>query len=289
VAPIHVHLVDGTFELFRCFHGAPRAVDGDGREVGAVRGLLATLTALLAEPEVTHVAVAFDSVVPPAGRPPASASADELIASQVGLAADVVRALGVSLWPTGRYQADELIATAAARFDTDPAVGRVVICSNDNDFHQCVRGDRVVALDRIRGVVTNEEAVRRRYGVDPPTLPDLFALVGDRSDGLPGVPGWGVRSAAAVLARYGSLDAIPFDPGDWDVTVRGAGRLAAKLLERRDEALLCRDLARLRTDLPLRASVADLHWGGARRAALSSLCAVLRDGAVLDRISTWVD
>lgn len=287
--PVSVHLVDGTFELFRCFHGAPRAQNAIGREVGAAGGLLATLTALLAEPPVTHVAVAFDSVVPPAGRTGAGASADELIAPQVDLAAAAARSLGLAVWPSGRYRADELIASAAAHLADDPAVARVVICSTDHDFHQCVSDGRVVLLDRIRNVLTDEAAVRARYGVGPELLPDLFALVGDRSDGLPGVPGWGVRSAATLLSRYGSVDAIPLDPDEWDVAVHRARSLAAALAERRDEALLCRDLARLRTDLPLRPPVERLEWRGADRRAIDVLCAELADESVVERIRCWVE
>lgn len=282
-----VHLVDGTFELFRCFHGAPRAQDSDGREVGAVRGLLATIVSLLHQPGVSHVAVAFDSVVaPPPVRGPRQ-SDEQLIASQAGLAARAVRALGVPVWPTGRYQADELIATAAARFADEPDVRQVVICSNDKDFHQCVRGERVVTFDRVRKVVSDEAAVHAKYGVAPQQIPDLFALVGDRSDGLPGVPGWGATSAAALLQRYGSLSAIPRDEGEWDVTVRGAARLATALRQHWDEALLCRDLSELRVDLPLRQTTAQLEWGGAHRLALQQLCSELGDDSVLARIERW--
>ncbi len=284
-----VHLVDGTFELFRCFHGAPRALNSEGREVGAARGLLATLTSLLNEPGVSHVTVAFDSVVAPPTPPPGTRmGADQLIAAQAGMAAQVVRALGVPVWPTGRYQADELLATAAARFATEPGVRQVVICSTDNDFNQCVRGDKVVVLDRVRKVVTDEASVRERYGVAPQQIPDLFALVGDRSDGLPGVPGWGLKSAAAVLQAHGSLAAIPLDEREWQADVRGAPRLAAALREHRDEALLCRDLSELRTDLPLRHTAAALEWHGARREPMAALCALLDDDAVLSRISRWV-
>lgn len=281
---IRVHLVDGTFELFRCFHGAPRANDATGREVGAARGLLATIASLLRDPAVTHVAVAFDSVVAPApgGR---GSTPDALIAAQAPLAADAVRSLGVPVWPSGRYQADELLATAAARYADDPHVDQVVICSTDNDFNQCVRGDRVVVLDRVRSVVTDEAAVRGRYGVAPTQIPDLFALVGDRSDGIPGVPGWGTTSAATLLQRYERLDAIPPDERDWDVGVRGATRLAAALREHRAEALLCRDLSELRTDLPLRQGVADLAWRGIDRARLERLTTTLDDATVLERFS----
>lgn len=280
---MRVHLVDGTFELFRCFHGAPRARNGSGREVGAARGVLQTIAALLREPEVTHVAVAFDSVVAPAGST-TGRSAEDLIASQAPLAAEACRALGVPVWPAGRYQADELLATGAARYATDPAVSQVVICSTDNDFNQCVRGDRVVVLDRVRRVVTDEPAVRERYGVAPQQIPDLFALVGDRSDGIPGVPGWGATSASALLSRYGTLDAIPLDEHDWDVTVRGAARLAASLRAHHAEALLCRDLSELRTDLPLRQDVDDIAWHGVDRERLDRLCDTLGDHGVLERL-----
>jgi 5'-3' exonuclease len=280
-----VHLVDGTFELFRCFHGAPRAAGPGGREVGAARGLLATLVALLTEPDVSHVAVAFDSVVAPPGSA-RGATAEALIGAQAPLAASIVRALGVTVWPSGRYQADELLATAARLHHDDPEVEQVVICATDNDFAQCVRGDRVVLLDRIRRRVTDEDGVRERFGVAPAQIPELFALVGDRSDGLPGVPGWGKQSAAAVLARYPRLEDIPLD-GAWDVPVRGAARLAASLRERWDEALLCRDLSVLRSDLPLRTTPEQLAWRGAHRAAVDALVEVLGDDSAAARITRW--
>ncbi len=280
---VTVHLVDGTFELFRCFHGAPRA-EHSGREVGAARAFLSTMVKLLQVEGATHVAVAFDSVVapPPVKRPAAA----DLLAAQAPLAAQAARALGLAVWPSGRYQADELLATGAARYSAEPDVERVVICSTDNDFNQCVRGDRVVVLDRIRGVVTTEAAVHERFGVAPGLLPDLHALVGDRSDGLPGVPGWGIRSAGRVLAAYGSIEAIPLD-GRWEVAVRGAERLAAALEERLLETLLCRDLARLRTDLPLRHSIDDLQWRGARRPLMTGLSIDLGDAVALDRVTRW--
>ena len=284
-----VHLVDGTFELFRCFHGAPRATGHAGREVGAARGLLATMTALLNDPDVTHVAVAFDSVVAPPGSGAGKAgSAEALIGAQAPLAAAVVRALGVPVWPAGRYQADELISTAAHRFAGDTAVEQVVICATDNDFTQCVRGERVVLLDRIRKRVTDAAGVLERFGVEPEQIPDLFALIGDRSDGLPGVPGWGRTSAATVLSRYRRLEDIPLDAAAWDVPVRGAARLSASLRERWDEALLCRDLSVLRVDLPIRHTVADLEWRGAIRSSIDALVAQLGDATAVDWIPRWV-
>lgn len=283
---VKVHLVDGTFELFRCFHGAPRARNASGREVGAARGFFATITALLHEPEVSHVAVAFDSVVAPAGSIK-SASTDRLIASQAPLAARAARALGLPVWPTGRYQADEMLATAAARFADDPRVRQVVICSTDNDFQQCVRGERVVVLDRIRKGLTDEASVVERFGVSPRQMPDLIGLVGDRSDGLPGVPGWGLVSAAAVIRRFGRLADVPLDPREWDVAIRGKERLAASFREHRDEALLCRDLSELRSDLPLRTTLDDLRWHGARRELVTALGDELEDDSVVDRIARW--
>lgn len=281
-----VHLVDGTFELFRCFHGAPRATGRDGGEVGAARGLLATLVSLLARERVTHVAVAFDSIVAPARRP-GPATADALIGAQQPLAADVVRALGIPVWPGGRHQADDVLASGAAHLEVDPRVRKVVLCTNDNDLAQCVRDDRVVLLDRIRGIVTDEARVRERFGVAPQQIPDLFALIGDRSDGLAGVPGWGPRSAAAVLGRYGSVAGIPVDHRSWDVTVRGAARLAAALADRREEALLTRELSVRHTDLPVPATVEALEWRGADRAKVADLVARLGDDAAVARIPRW--
>lgn len=283
-----MHLVDGTFELFRCFHGAPRATGPTGREVGAARGLLATLVSLLCEADVTHLAVAFDSVVVPAGAD-RDLSASGRIAQQHALAAQVVRALGMPVWPSGRFQADELIASAAAMLEDHPAVEQVVICSTDNDFNQCVRSQRVVVLDRIRSVVTDEAAVRARYGVAPQQLPDLVALVGDRSDGLPGVPGWGVRSAAALLEHYGHLEDIPVDAEAWAVPVRSRHTLAAAFRANRAEALLCRDLAMLRRDLPVPAHPEVLEWHGAHRQLMSEVVQALGDDSAVERIPRWRD
>lgn len=275
-----VHLVDGTFELFRCFHGAPRATH-DGAEVGAVRGLLATLVALLREPDVTHVAVAVDQALPPRAAPK-----DDPLAAQHGLAADAVRALGLPLWPmVKRYQADDALASGAVRFADAPGVEQVVVCTPDKDLAQVVRGDRVVLLDRVRRRVTDEAGVRERWGVPPAAIPDLLALAGDAADGLPGLPGFGLKTAAALLARFGALEAIPLEPAAWDV--RGAERLARTLRDLRHEALLYKALTTLALDVPLPHGLDDLRWPGADRAALEALCARIGDGAVLERIPRW--
>lgn len=281
-----VYLVDGTFELFRCFHGAPRAKGPGGDEVGAARALLATLVSLLSKREVTHIAVAFDSVIAPP-RTKGPPTADALIGAQQPLAADVVRALGVTLWPAGRFQADDLLATGAARLSEDDRVGRVVICTTDNDLTQCVRGERVILLDRIRDAETDEAGVRAKFGVTPQQIPDLFGLIGDRSDGIAGVPGWGKVSAAILLNRYGRIDDIPDDPADWDVAVRSRDRLAAALRERRAEALLARDLSVKRSDLPVPATLGNLEWSGARRELIEALVGELDDDAVVERITHW--
>lgn len=283
---MRVYLVDGTYELFRCFHGAPRATGAGGHEVGAGRGMFATLCALVSDPAVTHVAVAFDSVVSRAGS--AKASTDEgLIGAQTPLAADVVRALGITIWPAGRFQADELLASGARRYADEPGVEQVVVCTTDVDLFQCVRGTRVVVLDRSRQRVTNEAAVVERFGVPPALLADLFALVGDRSDGIAGVPGWGLRSAAALIGAYGALDLIPDDPAEWPGSVRGRERLANSLRTGRREALHCRDLLRLRDDVPLRDTLADLQWHGADRDAVADIIERLAESTLAERISRW--
>jgi 5'-3' exonuclease len=283
-----VYLVDGTFELFRCFHGAPRATGPSGDEVGAARALFASLVALATHERVTHAAVAFDSVIapiPPKGRP----TNEDLIGAQQPLAADVVRALGMPVWPAGRFQGDDLLASGAAGFARRDEVAQVVICTTDNDLAQCVRGDRVVLLDRIRGVVTDEPAVRQKFGVGPEQIPDLFGLIGDRSDGIAGVPGWGKVSAAKLLDRYGTIAAIPADAADWDVGVRGRERLAAALVDRRDEALLARDLSVRHDDVPVPRDVSAIEWRGARRSLIDELVERLDDDAVVERIPRWDD
>lgn len=279
---MRVHLVDGTFELFRCFHAAPRATATDGAEVGAVRGLLATLLKLLRQPEVTHVAVAVDRALPPR-----DAGGDPL-AAQHGLAAEAIRALGLTIWPmVRRFQADDALATGAVRFAREPAVEQVIVCTPDKDLAQVVQGSRVVLLDRVRERVTDEEGVRARFGVPPAAIPDLLALAGDPADGLPGVPGFGRKTAAALLARFGTLEAIPLDPARWEGLVRGAPRLAQVLAEHHDEALLQKALCTLVTDVPLVEGLDALRWEGPRRARLEAFCARVGAPELLERVPRW--
>ncbi len=265
--PIRVHLVDGTYELFRSFFGAPSAAAPDGREVGAVRGLLASLGALARDEHVTHVAVAFDTVVESFrselfGGYNTGEGLDPSLWAEFPLAERAVAALGLVVWPMVEFEADDGLASGAARFAADPRVERVYLCTPDKDLAQMVRGDRVVQLDRRQKKLFDEAAVRDKFGVGPASIPDWLALVGDPQDGIPGVPKWGPKSAASVLARYEHLDAIPDDAADWDVAVRGAATLARNLRERRDDAALWRRLATLRTDVPIRESLDDLRVRG---------------------------
>ena len=264
-----VHLVDGTFELFRAHFGAPPATAPDGRPVGAVRGLERSLRALLREDGVTHVAVAFDHVIEsfrndlfPGYKTGEGVPADLL--AQFHPAEDAVRALGLVVWPMVEFEADDALATGAHRYAALPEVEQVVVCSPDKDLAQCVRGTRVVTSDRMRRRLFDEDGVKEKFGVAPASIPDWLALVGDDADGIPGVPRWGAKSAAVVLARYRSLEGIPDGEGLWDVAVRGAAALAASLRSHREEARLYRTLATLRTDVPLREDLDALRYRGTR-------------------------
>ena len=289
---MRLHLVDGTFELFRAHFGAPGASSPNGMEVGATRGFLRSLLALLREPGVTHVAVAFDHVIESfrnrlyAGYKTGEGLPPELL-TQFPLAEQAAQALGVVVWPMVEFEADDAIATAAARWSDAPGVEQVVICSPDKDLMQCVRGERVVALDRIRRKVTDEAGVVEKFGVSPSSIPDLLALVGDDADGIPGVPRWGAKSAGTVLAHYRSLDAIPDAEGEWGVSVRGATALAEQLRQHREEVRLYRTLATLRTDVPLAESLDQLQWRGADREALAAFCATTGDERFLERVTTF--
>ncbi len=264
---MHVHLIDGTYELYRSYYGAPPAQDPNGREVGGVRGLLASLVSLLREPGVTHVGIAFDTVI--------ESFRNELFAgyktgdgiepalwAQFPLAERAAAALGLVVWPMVAFEADDALATMAVRAAAMPQVERVFVCTPDKDLAQVVRSDRIVQLDRKKQLVLDEAAVRAKYGVAPASIPDWLALVGDDQDGIPGLPRWGATSAAVVLAHYQHLEAIPDAAADWTVRVRGAEALAAVLREQRREAELYRTLATLRTDVPLAEDVDALRWRG---------------------------
>jgi 5'-3' exonuclease len=249
---MQVHLVDGTYELFRHYFAVPEHRDPAGVEVGATRGVVGSILQLLEE-GATHVGVATDHIIEsfrndlwPGYK--TGAGVEPALRAQFPIVEDALRALGVVVWAEVDLEADDALASAAAVASADPAVEQAVICTPDKDLAQCVHDPEVVQLDRRQGHFLDEAAVRAKFGVDPASIPDWLALVGDSADGFPGLPGWGAKSAAAVLARYQHLDAIPARPDDWDVAVRGASRLAATLVEQRSQAERFRLLATLRTD-----------------------------------------
>jgi 5'-3' exonuclease len=286
---VKVHLVDGTYELFRAFYGAPPAEDAAGRPVGAVRGIVATLVSLLREPDVTHVACAFDHVIESfrnrlfAGYKTGDGVDADLLA-QFEPAERAAPTLGIVVWPMVEFEADDALASAAARLRGAPGVEQVVICSPDKDLAQCVVKRQVICRDRRRRFDRDEAAVVERFGVPPAAIPDWLALVGDSADGLPGIPGFGPKTASAVLSRYGTIEAIPDEGAGWDVEVRGRERLAASLRGRREDARLYRILATLRTDVPLAEGLGEIEWRGPRHRELEALCREIDAEELLQRV-----
>jgi 5'-3' exonuclease len=261
-----VYLIDGTYELFRHYFAVPAAADETGAEIGAVRGVLTSLLGMMKAGE-THIGVATDHVIEsfrnelwPGYKTSAGVPRDLL--AQFPLLEQSLTALGVTVWPRVEYEADDALASAAALAAADPRVERVLVCTPDKDLAQVVRGTRVVQMDRRQRAIRDEAGVIAKFGVPPESIPDYLALVGDSADGYPGLPGWGAKSAAAVLARFGHLEQIPADSSVWGVNASRPSVLAATLVRERDRALLYRELARLRTDLPLFANVDELRWTG---------------------------
>jgi 5'-3' exonuclease len=289
-----VHLVDGTYELFRNYYGAPPKTAPDGRQVGAALGLLRSLVALLGQEGVTHVAYSFDHVIESfrndlyAGYKTGE-GIDPDLWNQFQLAEDVVAAMGVTVWSMVEFEADDALAAAAARWKDDPAVEQILICSPDKDLTQMVTGNRIVSWDRRRDIILDEEGVFQKFGVPPASIPDWLALVGDAADGYPGIPGWGAKSTSGVLSKFGHLEGIPADVRTWGIKGMGPGRaanLSLSLESHREEALLFRRLATLRTDVPLAETLADLEWCGAT-AKLKPLCAELGDESIPERVTRW--
>lgn len=264
-----VHLIDGTFELFRYFLSPAAAFDRSTPEaLRAVRGVVASVLGLL-EGGVSHLGVATDHVIEsfrnalwPGYK--TGEGIDPVLYAQFQPLEEALTALGVVVWPLVEFEADDALAAAAVMATADARVEQVVLCTPDKDLAQCVRGDRVVQLDRRTRELRNESAVRQKFGVPPASIPDWLALVGDSADGYPGLPGWGAVSAATVLACYGRLEHIPKLATEWAVSVRGALRLATTLAEQRERALLFRELATLRADAPIGADVDALRWTGPR-------------------------
>jgi 5'-3' exonuclease len=261
-----VHLIDGTYELFRYFYALPSARDREGREVGAVRGVIGSVLGLINR-GATHVGVATDHVIESFRNRmwrgyKTGAGIDPDLLSQFGLLEEALRALGVVVWAMVEEEADDALAAAARIAADDPAVERVLICTPDKDLAQSVRGTRVVQWHRRTNKIVDEAGVVSKFGVRPASIPDYLALVGDSADGYPGLTGWGAKSAAAVLAKFEHLEAIPDDPGTWHVNAANSGTLARTLARDRKLVMLFRELATLRTDLPLFDSVETLRWTG---------------------------
>ena len=275
-----IHLVDGTYELFRAHFAMPPMQAPDGRPVSAVRGLLRTLLVLLRQEDVSHVGCAFDHVVESfrnnmfAGYKTGKGIPEDLMA-QFELAERAMASLGVVVWPMVEFEADDAMATAASMWRDAPGVEQVVICSPDKDLAQMVTGQRVVCLDRRKNVTIDEAGVWEKFGVSPESIPDYLGLVGDSADGIPGIPRWGAKTAARVLSRYTHIEAIPRDLSEWQVELRGAAAIASSLEEHREEALLYRDLATLRLDVTLKETLDQLEWQGVRRRDFEDLCAEL--------------
>jgi 5'-3' exonuclease len=263
---MNVYLVDGTYELFRHYYAVPSARDGDGREVGAVRGVLTSILGMINR-GATHIGVATDHVIESFRNSlwpqyKTGEGIDPDLLAQFGLLEDALAALGIAVWPMVEFEADDALAAAAAQAAADPCVERVLICTPDKDLAQSVRGERIVQLDRRRNAVRDEAGVVAKFGVPPQSIPDYLALVGDAADGYPGLPGWGQKSAAAVLGRFRHLEAIPEDWRVWGVNAASPAALSLTLARQRDQALLFRQLATLRTDIPLFESVDELRWTG---------------------------
>ena len=292
---MQVHLIDGTYELFRQWFGAPPA-QHRGREVGAVRSMIRSFAMLLSRPAqgrtdgerdrlpMTHVGVAFDHVIESFRNDlfdgyKTGDGVPEGLMAQFELAERAAEALGLVVWPMVEFEADDAIATAAHQLDRDPAVERVLITAVDKDMCQCVRGTRIVCWDRFKDQLLDEAAVVAKHGVSPASIPDLLALVGDTADGIPGLEGWGKSSAAKVLTVYHHVPQIPDDHATWRLALRGADRLARELRDHRADAELYRTLATLRTDCPIACDPASLAWRGVDDPALAAIC----DEVGLDR------
>jgi len=265
---VNIHLVDGTYELFRHFFAVPKAVDDNGQEIAAVRGVLSSVLSMIEE-GVTHIGVATDHVVESfrndlyAGYKTSEGVPPELL-SQFPILEQALEAMGIVVWPMVEFEADDALASAAHRAAQESSVSQVFICTPDKDLSQCVSGKRVVQLDRMRGIVRDEAGVVEKFGVNPGSIPDLLAVVGDSADGFPGIAGWGMKAAAQVFSQYPHLEDVPKDWEKWHPSIRRARSLSASLLEGWSNALLFRTLATLRVDVPVFASLDQLFWKGPR-------------------------
>jgi len=287
-----IHLIDGTYELFRAHFGQPPRVASDGMPVSAVRGLIQTILSLIKTGNVTHIAVAFDSEVPsfrngifPSYKDGSSTPED--LKLQFPLAERAVEALGIVCWPMLEYEADDILASAAVQFSEDSRVDQIVVCSPDKDLCQVVKGNEIVCLLRKNNIVLNEIEVENKYGFRPTSIPDYLALVGDVADGIPGIPRWGAKSTSAIIGRYINIDMIPNDYRLWDVSVRGAASLSESLEKSRDKAALFKNLATLVKDISIIESIDDLEWLGADPVLFPKLCNELGINNLINNCHKW--
>jgi 5'-3' exonuclease len=288
---VRLHLLDGTYELFRAHYGRRDTVIGaDGSDLRATLGIMESTLALLREPGVTHLAASFDTVIEsfrnlmfPGYK--SSAGMDPDLLAQFPLAERALEAIGVVVWRNIEFEADDAIATAAIRWVEE--VEQVVIATPDKDLNQLVIGDRIVTYNRREQKMLDETAVVEKFGIHPESIPDYLALMGDTADGVPGLPGWGAKSASTVLARYPRLELIPADASDWEVTVRGAEKLAATLRENMAIAYLYRELTTLRLDVPLAETLPDLEWRGVPRAEFMEFCSSVGFDPERIRVHRW--
>lgn len=292
-----LHLVDATFELFRAYFSRPPRRAPDGRPVNAVQGLVDSMLSLLREPDVTHIGAATDYVIESwrndlfAGYKSSAGVPRELLV-QFRDAERALEALGMPVWAMVEDEADDGIAAVIARFGGDPRLEQIVICSVDKDLGQLVDGDRIVLRDRMRRITYDAAGIVAKFGVEPESIPDYLALVGDSSDGFPGLPGWGARSAAKVLARWKHLETIPDSALDWDLDLRNASRLALTLAQQRGTAVLFRRLATLNRDADVATvtpTLDDLEWRGVVRDRFLALCEELGFDTVRERVHRWAE
>lgn len=287
-----LHLVDATYELFRAYTAIPSRLGPQDQEVAAVGGLISILLKLLREPGVTHVACATDTVIESFRNElfdgyKTGAGLPSDLWEQFPLAEEAIEALGLTLWRMDEFEADDALAAASRRYASD--FERILICTPDKDLAQCVRGDRVLLWDRRREIQYDEAGVIAKWGVPPSAIPDYLALVGDTADGIPGIPRWGAKSSAKVLSEYGSLEAIPCDPAEWTVKVRGAATLATNLNEELEAAALYKTLATLRFDVPLPESAPDLEWQGVPCGRYLEFCDRLGLERLKERPHRWLE
>ncbi|MFN8425970.1 MAG: 5'-3' exonuclease H3TH domain-containing protein [Anaerolineales bacterium] len=286
-----IHLIDGTYELFRAHFGAPPKKSLSGQEVGATLGLVRSLLMLLQTEGVTHVAVAFDHVIESfrnkmyAGYK-TSAGVDPIILNQFEIAEKAVSALGVPVWSMVKFEADDAIATAVTKFKKEKSVEQVIICSVDKDLTQMVDGKKVICWDRRREIQLDEKGVVEKFGVKPESIPDYLALVGDSADGYPGIKGWGEKSTATILAKYKHIESIPKDPKKIPLSLGRATTLLENLQANYQDALLFKELSTLRQDVPLKESLKDLEWKGATE-KFKRVCVELREGRIVERVKKW--